>query len=709
MLIIHKRKKSLQDSDKPGQIFIPKIENNYSRYNQNNAKHYSLNKITINTEGNNKNNIQKENLRLKSPQMHRQEITKKYTSNTFSRFHIQNNSEENLQKKKNDTVFPKIKGSLKNQYNLSEMNISNYGSKHNNLKSIQNNKKNNNTIQKNLRTENENNSKSELNNSLNEEYNSQRTNNHQIKSTKITKIQILQKEKSQGKLNNRLLIQSAGPQLKSSNNTTKKNSTDNLKYSLNNNNNSNKKEEVKNDYNNHILYDSINIKKNKNTKKSNNSLNNLNTNYSNANLRSSTSTSSSTSSSSSTVHRSYSKPKSEEREREKSKEKKQEKTKTEYKSRTYVKSKPSEIKVDDDEEEFDKILIDLENIANSFSSTQMDINPVETFGQKKDPIFLSPGILTSIHSKFKPSFFSSENEFNKNDLIQAYAYNSNEGNIRDYNEDTITATKIFLDPKDKNNYFHFFAVYDGHGGKGCSLYLKNNLHKYIKELSAKGIKNAVNEVENNFLEKVALVNGVLSDISGSCAIMVLLKNKKCIIANIGDSRCVLFRNKRLFFSTRDHKPNSSFEKRRIEQAGGSIYQTQSVIPLYQNGKLIEIPWRVQPGGLSVSRTFGDIESKEAKYGGKKGVVVALPDVVEFDLNDEYNFMVIGCDGIFDVLSNNEIMECIKIVLRINKTKNKKINELCGDFAAMIIKSALAKESFDNVSCIVVVFNIKGLI
>ena len=54
------------------------------------------------------------------------------------------------------------------------------------------------------------------------------------------------------------------------------------------------------------------------------------------------------------------------------------------------------------------------------------------------------------------------------------------GNIRDYNEDTITATKIILN-NDDNNYFYFFGVYDGHGGKGCSFYLKDNLHKNINE------------------------------------------------------------------------------------------------------------------------------------------------------------------------------------------------------------------------------------
>ena len=68
---------------------------------------------------------------------------------------------------------------------------------------------------------------------------------------------------------------------------------------------------------------------------------------------------------------------------------------------------------------------------------------------------------------------------------------------------------------------------------------------------------------------------------------------------------------------------------------------------------------------------------------------------------------------FDVLSNDEILECIKIVLKeknINEiTEDINISELCGEFAGMIIKSALAKDSFDNVSCVVIAINIKDLI
>ena len=94
-------------------------------------------------------------------------------------------------------------------------------------------------------------------------------------------------------------------------------------------------------------------------------------------------------------------------------------------------------------------------------------------------------------------------------------------------------------------------------------------------------------------------------------------------------------------------------------------------------------------------------------------MAALPDIYEFILNEEFNLIIIGCDGIFDVLSNEEILECIKIVLKEKKVKEIDIgirmSELCGDFADMIIKSALAKDSFDNVSCIVIAINIKDLI
>ena len=328
---------------------------------------------------------------------------------------------------------------------------------------------------------------------------------------------------------------------------------------------------------------------------------------------------------------------------------------------------------------------------------------------------ISTDIFKKSFPNFEESVTSSYNEFSSdsNILIKGYAYNTSKGIIRNYNEDEITITKI----NSNDEFFYFFGVFDGHGGNGCSLYLKENFHNFIKEFSAESLRNAVYQSENEFLTKKAVdENNNICDSSGSCGIIAIIKSNKLIISNTGDSRIVVYKNGKVFFATEDHKPNSEKEKERIKNAGGQIYQSPSFIVFYQNGKKIDLPWRVFPGRLSVSRTFGDIGAKNEKFGGKNGVIIPNPDITEFEINNEFDFMVIGCDGIFDVLSNEDLYEIWKIVLKMQKDeieKNKdiennmeyNINKLCGDFAALIIKSAMAKKSLDNVSCIVVLFNI----
>ena len=362
-----------------------------------------------------------------------------------------------------------------------------------------------------------------------------------------------------------------------------------------------------------------------------------------------------------------------------------------------------------------KLLNKISPITNSsLNNKNMMINSLSI--SSSNPIDISADILKRTFPNFEESITSYYKEFdlNQNILIKGYAYNTSKGNFRNYNEDTITVSKIKLK---NDNFFYFFGLYDGHGGNGCSLYLKENLHNFIQEFSVKGLKEAVYKSENEFLQKKAVdEKNNICDSSGSCGIVAIIKNNKLIISNTGDSRIVLYKNGKIFFVTEDHKPCSVKEKERIKNEGGQIYQSPSIIPIYQNGKKIDMPWRVFPGRLSVSRTFGDIKSKNEKFGGKKGVIIPNPDITEFELDNEFDFMVIGCDGIFDVLSNEDLLKIWNIVLREQKDKiirNKNIEEsdeidisdLCGDFAGLIIKSAMSRDSFDNVSCIVVVFNI----
>ena len=68
------------------------------------------------------------------------------------------------------------------------------------------------------------------------------------------------------------------------------------------------------------------------------------------------------------------------------------------------------------------------------------------------------------------------------------------------------------------------------------------------------------------------------------------------------------------------------------------------------------PHRVFPGRLSVSRTFGDIEAKHPQCGGNDKVVICDPDIVSFKVqNDEHDFIVIGCDGIFDKMDSKDVV------------------------------------------------------
>lgn len=54
------------------------------------------------------------------------------------------------------------------------------------------------------------------------------------------------------------------------------------------------------------------------------------------------------------------------------------------------------------------------------------------------------------------------------------------------------------------------------------------------------------------------------------------------------------------------------------------------------------PWRVFPGRLSVTRTFGDVECKLYSMGGRPKVVIADPEIYSFRIEDHFDFIAIAC-------------------------------------------------------------------
>ena len=70
------------------------------------------------------------------------------------------------------------------------------------------------------------------------------------------------------------------------------------------------------------------------------------------------------------------------------------------------------------------------------------------------------------------------------------------------------------------------------------------------------------------------------DRSGSCAIVVLIVGDMCYVGNVGDSRAIMSVDggEKILLLSKDHKPESDEETKRIEENGGRIYQNQNYIP-----------------------------------------------------------------------------------------------------------------------------------
>jgi serine/threonine protein phosphatase PrpC len=99
----------------------------------------------------------------------------------------------------------------------------------------------------------------------------------------------------------------------------------------------------------------------------------------------------------------------------------------------------------------------------------------------------------------------------------------------------------------------------------------------------------------------------------------------------------------------------------------------------------------------VSRTIGDIHAKLEQFGGKEGVIISEPEITIIKITEDCDFMILGCDGIFDQMSNNDVADCVKM------TQNEDIHSSTADAVNMIMKTAMLRKAIDNLTCIVLSF------
>ncbi|KAF7635688.1 PPM-type phosphatase domain-containing protein [Meloidogyne graminicola] len=187
----------------------------------------------------------------------------------------------------------------------------------------------------------------------------------------------------------------------------------------------------------------------------------------------------------------------------------------------------------------------------------------------------------------------------------------------------------------------YFAVFDGHGGSHVAKLASRYLHKQISETEAYVQGRISDALIDGFLEldEKMLEDDGAKDVSGSTAVVVLIKDNCIYCANAGDSRAVVsVAGKALNLST-DHKPSNEEESKRIFAAGGWVEFN-----------------RVN-GNLALSRALGDFTFKSNKnLSAREQIVTACPEVELCTITDEHEFIILACDGIWDVMSSQEVID-----------------------------------------------------
>jgi serine/threonine protein phosphatase PrpC len=314
-----------------------------------------------------------------------------------------------------------------------------------------------------------------------------------------------------------------------------------------------------------------------------------------------------------------------------------------------------------------------------------------------------------------PNFEPTKTSVKRNGVVSAYAANTHQGIVRGYNEDRVSIILNIVKPPSRKDEiwpkWSFFGIYDGHGGSKWAEFLRDYLHQFVIRDSSfptrpkEAIRNGFRKAESKFLEACHDGDEIL-DKSGSWAIVVLVVGSQCFVANVGDSRALLSSNNgtKIYSLSRDHKPSDEAEKKRIITSGGQIYHRTAITPT-NNGADPEVvvgPLRVLPGRLSVCRTFGDIEAKLSRFSGNPNVIIATPEIKTFEITSHHDFIVMGCDGIFDKLNNQDTIKWVWNSVE-DSLNNNTVHVQWALGVEYIIKNSLLKKTLDNVTVVIIAF------
>ncbi|XP_030481348.2 protein kinase and PP2C-like domain-containing protein [Cannabis sativa] len=196
---------------------------------------------------------------------------------------------------------------------------------------------------------------------------------------------------------------------------------------------------------------------------------------------------------------------------------------------------------------------------------------------------------------------------------------------------------------------HAFGIFDGHRGAAAAEFSVRALPGFLQSLGcissspADALKEAFVKTDSAFRSELDTYRkskrASQKDWHPGCtAVTALIVKNKLVVANAGDCRTILCRSGQPIALSKDHVASCPEERDRVVKAGGQVkWQVDT--------------WRVGAAALQVTRSIGDDDLKPE--------VTAEPEISETILSADDEYLVMASDGLWDVVSNNEIVSIIK--------------------------------------------------
>ncbi|CEL02248.1 hypothetical protein ASPCAL03420 [Aspergillus calidoustus] len=264
-----------------------------------------------------------------------------------------------------------------------------------------------------------------------------------------------------------------------------------------------------------------------------------------------------------------------------------------------------------------------------------------------------------------------------------------------------------------------FAVFDGHGSEIVAEHASKHIPPSILDAPAfregdyeRAMQSAIDQEEKVLLEEFRRGEARFATVGSTVTIVLVdLDKGEVVVGNLGDSHAILAEMEggsgelgSVTRLTESHKPESPDEKKRIEDAGGTVHEQKNVARI---------------GALNMSRAIGDLEYKNPVNKMESGSLTEEQQIavygqdkpaqerdsflsiemsfkrVELEKEKQY-VLALTSDGVTNYTEDKAIMGTV--------SQQLKAGFKAEEIAKHLVDEAASRPCSDNATCILVLLN-----